>query len=135
MLAHAFPWLAALASARGPCASVPWQAQRRHRVGVTNRVAGEDWSERYPAKDGESWSLVGPSDFRNDQELRARISEAPEVLPLGGQPRIVAVSLVHAVTRHCYDKRANGGRGAFTIAVDPQSHPRQANRTRRSPRR
>ena len=40
-------------------------------------------------KDGEKWSLVGPSDFRNEQELHDRIVEAPEMLPLGGQPQIV----------------------------------------------
>ncbi len=41
-------------------------------------------------KDGEKWSLLGPSDFHNEQELHDRIVEAPEMLPLGGQPQIVA---------------------------------------------
>lgn len=41
-------------------------------------------------KDGEKWSLVGPSDFSNEEELHDRIVEAPEMLPLSGQPQIVA---------------------------------------------
>ena len=41
-------------------------------------------------KDGDAWSLVGPSDYRNEEELHDRIVEAPEMLPLSGQPQIVA---------------------------------------------
>ena len=41
-------------------------------------------------KDGDAWSLVGPSDYRNEEELHDRIVEAPEMLPLSGQPEIVA---------------------------------------------
>ena len=41
-------------------------------------------------KDGETWSRLGPSAFPNEQELHDRILEAPEMLPLAGQPSIVA---------------------------------------------
>ena len=41
-------------------------------------------------KDGDKWSLVGPSEFSNEEELHDRIVEAPEMLPLSGQPQIVA---------------------------------------------
>lgn len=39
-------------------------------------------------KDAEKWSRLGPSDFEDEGELHDRILEAPEMLPLSGQPRL-----------------------------------------------
>ena len=64
-------------------------------------------------KDGEKWSLVGPSDFRNEQELHDRIVEAPEMLPLGGQPRIVAA----------YREVPLGGGSADVLAFGDNGRP------------
>ena len=41
-------------------------------------------------KDGDAWSLAAASDYQNEEELHDRIVEAPEMLPLSGQPEIVA---------------------------------------------
>ena len=37
-------------------------------------------------KDGDRWSTIKPIGFANEDELHSRIVEAPELLPLSGQP-------------------------------------------------
>lgn len=37
-------------------------------------------------KDGDRWSTIKPIGFTNEDELHSRIVEAPELLPLSGQP-------------------------------------------------
>lgn len=41
-------------------------------------------------KDGDRWSTIKPSGFVNEAELHAQIVEAPELLPIAGQRRIIA---------------------------------------------
>ena len=41
-------------------------------------------------KDDGKWSTIGPSGFVNEAELHQQIVEAPELLPIAGQRRIVA---------------------------------------------
>lgn len=64
-------------------------------------------------KDGEKWSLVGPSDFSNEEELHDRIVEAPEMLPLSGQPEIVAA----------YREVPLGGGSADVLAFEASGRP------------
>ena len=64
-------------------------------------------------KDGETWSLVGPSDYRNEEELHDRIVEAPEMLPLSGQPEIVAP----------YREVPLGGGSADVLAFEASGRP------------
>ena len=42
-------------------------------------------------KDGEAWSLLPPHGFEDEAALHQRIAEAPEMLPLSGQPRLAVV--------------------------------------------
>lgn len=64
-------------------------------------------------KDGDKWSLVGPSDFSNEEELHDRIVEAPEMLPLSGQPQIVAP----------YREVPLGGGSADVLAFEASGRP------------
>lgn len=64
-------------------------------------------------KDGEKWSLVGPSDFSNERELHDRIVEVPEMLPLSGQPQIVAA----------YREVPLGGGSADVVAFEANGRP------------
>ena len=41
-------------------------------------------------KDDGKWSTIGPSGFVNEAELHQQIVEAPELLPIAGQRRIIA---------------------------------------------
>ena len=41
-------------------------------------------------KDGDRWSTIKPIGFTNEHELHSRIVEAPELLPLSGQPLLAA---------------------------------------------
>lgn len=40
-------------------------------------------------RDGERWSPLAPSGFEDEAALQRRIAEAPEMLPLSGQPQLV----------------------------------------------
>ena len=42
-------------------------------------------------RDGEAWSLLPPHGFEDEAALHQRIAEAPEMLPLSGQPRLAVV--------------------------------------------
>ena len=42
-------------------------------------------------KDGETWSRLASRDFEDEAALHQRLVEAPEMLPLSGQPRLAAV--------------------------------------------
>lgn len=64
-------------------------------------------------KDGDKWSLVGPSDYSNEEELHDRIVEAPEMLPLSGQPEIVAA----------YREVPLGGGSADVLAFEASGRP------------
>lgn len=42
-------------------------------------------------KDGETWGRLPSRDFADEAALHQRIVEAPEMLPLSGQPRLAAI--------------------------------------------
>ena len=64
-------------------------------------------------KDGDTWSLIGPADYSNEQELHDRIVEAPEMLPLSGQPDLVAP----------YREVPLGGGSADVLAFESNGRP------------
>ena len=64
-------------------------------------------------KDGEKWSLMGPSKFHNEEELHDRIVEVPEMLPLSGQPQLVAP----------YREVPLGGGSADVLAFEVSGRP------------
>ena len=64
-------------------------------------------------KDGDKWSRAKPSDYRNEEELHDRIVEAPEMLPLSGQPKIVAK----------YREVPLGGGSADVLAFEASGRP------------
>ena len=41
-------------------------------------------------KDGDAWKLALPSSYSNEEELHDHVKSAPDMLPLSGQPTIVA---------------------------------------------
>ncbi len=64
-------------------------------------------------KDGDKWSLARPSDYQDENELHDRIVEAPEMLPLSGQPEIVAK----------YREVPLGGGSADVLAFEASGRP------------
>ncbi len=64
-------------------------------------------------KFGDTWTRVGPSDFQDEDELHDRIIEAPEMLPLSGQPKLVFAG----------KKVRIGGGEADVLAVDTEGRP------------
>ena len=64
-------------------------------------------------KIGDKWSRARPSAFLNEQELHDRIVEAPEMLPLSGQPQIVAA----------YREVPLGGGKADVLAFEASGRP------------
>lgn len=64
-------------------------------------------------KDGDKWSLAAASDYQNEEELHDRIVEAPEMLPLSGQPEVVAA----------YREVPLGGGSADVLAFEASGRP------------
>lgn len=64
-------------------------------------------------KVGDKWSLATASDYQNEQELHDRIVAAPEMLPLSGQPEIVAP----------YQEVPLGGGSADVLAFEANGRP------------
>lgn len=64
-------------------------------------------------KFGDTWSQVGPSDFQDEDDLHDRIIEAPEMLPLSGQPKLAFAG----------KKVRIGGGEADVLAVDTEGRP------------
>ena len=64
-------------------------------------------------KDGEKWSLARPSGFPSEEELHDRIVEAPEMLPLSGQPQLAVVGREVGL----------GNGSADVLAVEPSGRP------------
>ncbi|MCY3882342.1 MAG: hypothetical protein OXG61_09495 [Chloroflexi bacterium] len=64
-------------------------------------------------KVGDKWNLATASDYENEQELHDRIVAAPEMLPLSGQPVIVAP----------YQEVPLGGGSADVLAFEANGRP------------
>lgn len=64
-------------------------------------------------KDDGKWSTIGPSGFVNEAELHDQIVEAPELLPLSGQPFLAAA----------FSEVGLGGGSADVLAFEDSGRP------------